>query len=287
MPQQQILPTWTSLNNANATSQSGMSDPISGQPYNSGGLNFGDYFDITNDEAASLSYQSNGILYAGRYRWVQVDSGATAANVKTGTVGYIRSGMTVKSVGITNAGSGGTVGSYVINATTGSGGGSGAQITVVVSAAGTITSAVVTNPGYGYVSAPSFNVGATSATGATGATVQAELGITPNVVTSADVALGGVAAQAGVGPVRPVVFLNSITPGNYGFIQELGTATVLSGSGKTGTIGQNAVVDSSAQNGTMTSSATTYGQYNIGTLVDTQTSGNLFKIELSTPVVQD
>ena len=288
MPQQQILPTWTSLNNANSTSQSGMSDPISGQPYNSGGLNLGDYFDITNDEAMSLSYQTNGILYAGRYRWVQVDSGATAANVKTGTVGYIRSGMTVKSVGITNAGSGGNAGSYVVNATVGSGGGSGAQITVTVGSAGTITSAVVTNPGYGYVSAPSFNVA--TPTGASASTVQAELGITPNVVTSADVAFGAASnpALAGVGPVRPVVFLNSIASGNYGFVQELGTATVLSGSGNSGTVGQNAVVDgTSAKNGTMAASATTYSVYNIGTLIDTQTAGNLFKIELNTPVVQD
>ena len=286
MPKQEILPTWTSLNNANFTSQSGMSDPVSSQPYNSGGLNLGDYFDVTNDEASSLSYQSNGLLFEGRYRLILLDSGASAANVKTGTVGYVRSGSTVNRVAITNAGTGGTPGVYVVNATPGSGGGSGAQITVTVGSGGTITAAVVTQAGVGYVSAPSFNVA--TPTSAAASTVQAALGISPNVVTSADVALGGNAALAGVGPVRPVVFLNSITPGQYGFVQELGTATVLSGSGKTGaTVGQYALVDSTAKNGTMDSETTTAGIYVIGKLVDVQTSGNPFKIIMEVPVVQD
>lgn len=289
MPQQQIVPTWTSWNNANFTNASGMSDPVSNQPYNSGGLNLGDYFDATNDEAANASYQTNGLLFAGRYRLVQVDSGATASNVKTGTVGYVRSGSTVKSAQITAVGSGGTPGTYPINATAGTGGGSGAQITVVVGANGTITSAFVSNPGVGYVSPPTFNVGATSATGATGATVVAQLGVGINVVTSADIALTPAGTNAGIGPVHPVVFLNSITPGNFGFVQELGVATVLAGSGNTQAQSQNAL-PSTSSNGTMIASSAAFSILNIGVVIDpltTPLANTPFKILLTGPVVQD
>ena len=47
MPLQQALPTWLAINNCNFTSQSGQTDPVTGQPYNAGGLNAGDYFDLT------------------------------------------------------------------------------------------------------------------------------------------------------------------------------------------------------------------------------------------------
>ena len=90
MPQQQIVPTWLAWNNCNFTSPTALTDLRTGQPFAAGGLNLGDYFDATNDEAASGSYTTNGTLFAGRYRFVQVDSGAMAANVKTGTVGYLR-----------------------------------------------------------------------------------------------------------------------------------------------------------------------------------------------------
>ena len=56
MPQQQALPTWLALNNVNSPYQSGQGDAQTGFPYNAGGLNQGDYFDLTNDEAAGASY---------------------------------------------------------------------------------------------------------------------------------------------------------------------------------------------------------------------------------------
>jgi|SRR6516164_2409221 hypothetical protein len=138
MPLQQILPTWLALNNCNFTSPSAMTDPLTGQPYYAGGLNVGDYFDTTEQEANSMSYLANGLLHAGRYRFVQVDSGATAANVKTGTVGYMVNGGQPKL----------------------------------------------------------------------------------NLVTSYDKGIIG---------VHEVIYLNIITPGNYGFVQELGVANVLCG----------------------------------------------------------
>ena len=274
MPLQQALPTWLAVNNMNSVSPSGQTDNMTGYPYEGGGLNLGDYFDLTNDEAATASYTTNGLLYSGRYRYVQVDSGATAANVKTGTVGYMRLGSTVKSVVVLTQGSGQTVGTYQIAST--GGGGTGAIIQVVVASATSITASVVSG-GYGYTSVPTF----TLATGGTPGTVVAQLNSTPNIVTSADVATNA---------VRPVVFLNSITPGNYGFIQELGTATVLATASQTQAANQFAIVKSSSADGTMTASSATFGPYAIGSVLDpitTPLANTPFKIVLDGPVVQD
>lgn len=140
MPFQPILPTWFALNACNDTSPTGLTDPRTGQPYSAGGLNLGDFFDLTEAEANSLSYTTLPAvtLHAGRYRRVQVDSGATASNVKTGTVGLMVAGA------------------------------------------------------------------------------QPQL----NRVTSYDKGIVG---------AHPVLFLNSITPGNYGFVQELGIGMILCG----------------------------------------------------------
>jgi hypothetical protein len=284
MPYQAALPTWLALNNVNSPYQSGQGDSVTGFPYNAGGLNQGDYFDLTNDEAAGASYPTNGLLFSGRYRYVQVDSGATAAYVKTGTVGYIRSGSTVASVVVLTQGSGQTVGTYQVAATVGSGGGSGAVIQVIVTAAAAITVSVL-NGGQGYVSAPTF----TLATGGTPGTVVAQLGISQNIVTSADIALSPAATNAGIGPVHPVVFLNSITPGNYGFIQESGVATVLAGATYTQQASQSAL-PSTGSNGTMIASVNTYSILTIGNVIDPIASplaNTPFKVQLTESIYQD
>lgn len=291
MPYQAALPTWLAINNMNSVSPSGQTDNQTGFPYEGGGLNPGVYFDITNDEAASASDTTNGLLFSGRYRYVLVDSGATAAYVRTGTVGYMRSGSTVASAVTVNAGSGLTNGSYQVAATVGSGGGSGAILGINVAGGVIVGNPSVVNAGFGYVSAPTFVL---TALGGTGAVVLAQLNVSPNVVTSADVALNGTSAQAADGPVRPVVFLNSITPGNYGFIQELGTATVLAGATNVQTQGQFAIpVSGGGSNGTMAASATTLTIYTIGQVIDPLTTSPLantpFKIQLgyAAGVVQD
>lgn len=142
MPFQPIIPTWLALNAANDPSASGFTDLRTGQPVNAGGLKNGDFFDLTNKEALQLTYQPAANpgprLYAGRYRRIQVDSGATASNVKTGTIGLMVAGL------------------------------------------------------------------------------QPDV----NIVTSYDKGIVG---------AHVVVFLNAITPGNYGFVQELGYASVLAG----------------------------------------------------------
>jgi hypothetical protein len=286
MPLTPSLPTWLAWNNANFTSPTGLTDAYSGQQVAAGGLNLGDYFDATNSEASNASYGVNGILYAGRYRLVQVDSGATAANVKTGTIGYLRQGGggTVKTVVITNAGTGATAGTYTVAATLGSGGGSGAVIQVVVGSAGTITAVSVLNGGNGYTSVPSFSL---TATGTTGGAVAAQLDTTPNIVTSFD----QVAANTAVA-VRPVVFLNAVTPGNYGFIQELGTATVLGNASFTSGAAVGALIQPKAGGaGTVDvpTSTTAVTSTSIGLAIDLPVVSNLFKIQLgyACTVVQD
>lgn len=140
MPFQPILPNWFAINACNDTSPTGLTDPRTGNPYFGGGLNLGDFFDLTEAEANALSYTTLPAvqLHAGRYRRVQVDSGATASNVKVGTVGLMGSGQ------------------------------------------------------------------------------QPQL----NRVTSYDKGIVG---------AHVVIFLNAITPGNFGFVQELGIASVLMG----------------------------------------------------------
>jgi hypothetical protein len=146
MPLQQILPTWLSLNAANDATPTFLQNLRTGATVFAGGLNLGDYFDVTEQEANNLSFTTTGTLHAGRYRRVQVDSGATASNVKTGTIGYMVAGG------------------------------------------------------------------------------QPQL----NLVTSFDKSIVG---------AHPVIFLNAITPGNFGFVQEVagGVGTVLCGSSITKT----------------------------------------------------
>ncbi len=214
MPFQPIVPTWLALNSANDTSPSYFTDLRTGQPVLAGGLNLGDYFDLTNPEANDLSYQTNGVLYAGRYRRVQVDSGATAANVKTGTIGLMPS---LAVVGVNK---------------------------------------------YGTRNPPM------------------------NIVTSYDQAIG-LSTN-----VRPVVFLNAITPGNYGFVQELGVATVLGASSFAATpaIGDllqtttSGLVTDPTQSTGLTSAT---AKLVIGTAIDLPKVSALFRILLQyVPVVQ-
>src|SRR6266446_5705936 len=215
MPFQPTLPTWLALNAADDTSPSYFTDLRTGQPVLAGGLNLGDYFDLTNEEANGLSYLTNGELFAGRYRRVKVDSGATAGNVKTGTIGLMPSLAVVSSL----------------------------------------------NPAGG--KNPPMNV-----------------------VTSYDQAIGLSDA------VRPVVFLNSITPGNYGFVQELGVATVLGASSFAATpaIGDllqtttSGLVTDPTQSTGLTSAT---AKLVIGTAIDLPKVSALFRILLQyVPVVQ-
>ncbi len=194
MPFNPTLPTWTNLNQANSSSSSGQTDTRTGLALQGGNLVLGDYFDLTEDEANNLSYTTTGTLHAGRYRWVQVDSAATAANVKTGTVGLLLSNADM------------------------------------------------------------------------------------NIVTSYDKGIGG-AVTAGIS--RAVVFLNSITPGNYGFVQELGLASVLFGGTASGNAGTPVYA---AATGVGTSSSTS--AIVLGGAAETLGTSAIKKVVLTLPVVQ-
>ena len=213
MPLARGITTWFALNASNDTSPSGVSDIITGQPIYIPDLDTGVYFDVTGAEAAQFSYTTTGTLYAGRYRRVQVDSGATAANVKTGTIGLLAS-LAAQNI-------------------------DGAKT-------------------------PSMNV-----------------------VTSYDQAIG-VSTN-----VRPVVFLNTVTPGNYCFVQELGVATVLAKSGLTNAspaigdlivVGASGLVDDPTQSTTLTYALQ---KQIIGEAIDIPVTNAKFRVLLNLPVVQD
>jgi hypothetical protein len=85
------------------------------------------------------------------------------------------------------------------------------------------------------------------------------------------------------------VFLNTITPGNYGFVQESGVATVLAGATYTQAASQNAL-PSTSSNGTMVASVATYSILAVGTVIDpilSPLANTPFKIQLSETIYQD
>jgi len=198
MPLLQALTTYFALNASNDTSASGVSDIVTGQQIMVPDLDLGVYFDLTEAEANSLSQISVGTLHSGRYRRVKVDSGATAANVKTGTIGLLA------------------------------------------------------QPG-----SP----------------------LSLNVVTSYDIGTIG---------VRPVVFLNVITPGNYGFVQELGVATVLGAAtiSKTSPV-KGDLVDSATGGLVDDLTAQAFAKTSLGMAMDQPQAALKFKIQLFLPTFQD
>ena len=211
---------------------------------------------------------------------MQVDSGATVANVKTGTVGYLRIGSTVQGVNVANAGTGGTAGTYSIPVPAGLAGGSGAVLQIVIGATGAITFAGVSQGGFNYSGPQSaLTFTPTGLPGITGQSLVLMLNSTPNLVTSSDQAN----AQFGGLPPRGVVFLNSITPGNFGFIQEFGVATVLT----SGAVAPPTAMNPIAATGLVAAGA--IGIASIGQAVDTATAANqLVKIYMQyVPDCQD
>lgn len=76
-------------------SPSGMRDTRTGDPYQAGGLMVGIYLELTEEEA--LMY-GRGIQHEGQYRFVQIDSTATAANMLRGSIAL----MTSLALGVNN-----------------------------------------------------------------------------------------------------------------------------------------------------------------------------------------
>jgi len=201
------------LNLSNDTTDGAFTDPISGQKVPGGGLILGDYIELTDAEALTVCDIPTGILFGGRYRRIKLDAGATVANVLKGNAAFVVPGSSVFNVVATVVGVALTPGTYLVNAT--GGGGTGAQISVVVGAGGTVTSTTLVNGGKNYTTTPTFTL---AAGGTTNATFVVFMVINDYIVTTSNIV--GVNLSQGRG-----VFLNVITPGNYGWIQENGIAT--------------------------------------------------------------
>ncbi len=208
------------------TSRTGLTDIRTGLPELGGGLNLGDFCDLTEAEANSWSIQyggtAKGLLHAGRYRFVYVQAASTAATCVFGYPCGIGLGTTVQQATITNAGTGATAGTYTIASST-SGGTATSILQYVVGSSGTIISANVLSPGAGFTSVPTWSL---TASGTSGGVIVAQLGITENIVGSFD-------TTASISLYSPRgLFLNTtaltttqVSAGAYVVIQEQGIGT--------------------------------------------------------------
>ena len=142
-----FITSYNGLTGVYYPSESGLVDIRSGQPYVGGGLYLGATTELTAKEAQSLTPPGGAFpVYGGRYRFVQIDPGATAANLGFGKVAGWAQGTQVQQVSILTAGSGQTAGTYTATASAG-----GATIQYTIN-------------GSGYLTAPAITVGAGGAT---------------------------------------------------------------------------------------------------------------------------
>jgi len=203
MPLVTTLPTWVALNAADDRSPTGFVDKRTKLPTMAGGLNLGDYFDLTEEEANRASFLDNGLLHAGRYRRIQVDPNANPNQIDVGYMGLIPVSQLPP--------------------------GGGRDALNVITTASTTTAV--------------FPMGQALS--------------------------------------RVAVFLNKITPGNYGFIQELGIATI-----RWGTSSGSSGIGSGVYMGTF-GTTTTGGSGMIGAVLETpQPANSLVLVLLNLPVVQ-
>lgn len=256
------------------TSPTGLTDIRTGLTELGGGMNVGDFVDLTDAEAQSWSPN----LYAGRYRFVQLSTAATAANVVQGKPCGIALPTTVGRLATATVGSGQTAGTYLISSSA-SGGTTLAVAQVVIGAAGTITSATLVQAGAGFTSTPTFTVAA----GGTPGTILAQMAVSENVVGSFD------ASSISLNSVRGV-FLGSVTAaqilaGAFVFIQEQGVATAFVTTATNTTVGCTAA---SITAGVITT-ATETTAHPIGLLgltLDIAAASTLVRVELALPVRQ-
>lgn len=258
-------------------SYSGLVDPRTLQPEVGGGMNLGDYFDLTEAEAQSLSPN----LHAGRYRFVRIATAATAANIFQGApVGFAK-GTQVGQVAVAAVGSGMTAGTYSVNSTT-SGGTAVAVAQVVVGSGGTITSASILSKGAGFTSVPTFDL---TALGGSGGSVLAQMDLSPNVVTSFDASAVSLFSVRGV--FLAAVTAAQITAGAYVFIQEEGIATVLVSTATSTAAGAIAAASSPSNVATVTTTTgATLVPAALGTTLDLAAASTLVRVELNLPIRQ-
>lgn len=254
-------------------SATGLVDIRTGTPYVGGGLYQGATAELTQAEASSLTPPGQPPVYGGRYRFVAIDPGATAANLGFGkAVGWAQ-GTQVDQVSIVTTGSGQTPGSYTATASAG-----GATIQYTINASGALASVILTNPGSYLSSAaiPTFTIAA----GGTPGTVAAQMNTNQNVVTSMDVSIGtSIFAPRGVALGGPPTAADLATPA-YMWIVENGKAPVLGNAGTQGLVGQ--IVDATT-NGTANSNAASWSPATLGYALDAPQASALYRVELTLP----
>lgn len=268
-----FITSYNGLTGVYYPSESGLVDIRSGQPYVGGGLYLGAVSELTFKEAASLSLNQAIPIYAGRYRFVAIDPGATAANLAFGRAVAWRPGTKVATVAIVTAGSGQTPGTFTATANAG-----GAVIQYVITGAGVLGAVSVLSGGT-YVTGdaiPTFTI----ASGGTPGTVAAELDVNPNEITSMDVGVGG----SGTAPPRGVILGGPPTASDlanpaYAWIVENGTANVLGSAAAGGAAG---TFVNATSNGTVATSGT-FGPTTLGYALDAGLESALYRVQLTLP----
>jgi hypothetical protein len=255
------------------TSPTGLTDIRTGLTELGGGMNVGDFVDLTEAEAQLWSLN----LHAGRYRFVQLATAAVAANIKTGTPVGFGTPTTVGQVAVVTVGSGQTAGTYLVNSSA-SGGTALAQAQVVIGAGGTITSATLTQPGAGFTSTPTFTVAA----GGTPGTINAQMAINVNFVTSFDASALSTNIVRGVF-LAPVTAAQ-ITAGAFVFIQEDGIATSLVTTATATAVGSIAAAGSGGL--TVSTTGATWVPATLGSTLDIAAASTLVRVELNLPIRQ-
>jgi len=184
----------------------------------------GDHAVLDETTALALSDTAVGTLHGGYFQYVQLDP--TIAGI----------GAIVETITITAPGTGYAAATTTVTFSAAPAGGRTAQGVAVIASTGVIVAISVTDQGQGYIAAPTVTIASTGAgAGATAtAAIQAAVALIPNQALY----WKSVGLNNTVYVVTPVQTLNtnnfagvllnpSWTPGNYGWIQNLGRVTVL------------------------------------------------------------
>jgi hypothetical protein len=261
-------------------SQTGLVDIRTGTPYVGGGLYLGAVTELTMKEALSLSAQapSSPPIYGGRYRFIAIDPGATAANLGFAKLVGWQPGIAVQDVAILTAGSGQTQGSYTATASAG-----GAVIGYTINASGALASAWVIQGGTyaSNASLPTFTIAA----GGTPGTVAALMDLSPNRVTSMDIASTAGLLVRGVLLGGPPTAADLANPA-YAWMVENGEAPVTGNA----TIGSGAAIGNWVNSITSTpdgsvnaASANVFNSGTVGYALDLPRASSRFRVQLTLP----
>jgi len=270
-----FITSYNGLTGVYYPSELGLVDIRSGQPYVGGGLYLGAVSELTSAEAQALTPPGQPQVYGGRYRFVQIDPGATAANLGFGKVVGWAKGTQVQQVSILTAGSGQTPGSYTANASAG-----GAVIQYTINGSGALASVSVLNGGtYASNAAiPTFTIAA----GGTPGTVVAQMSTNPNVVTSADVSPATLVSARGIILGGPPTAADLANPA-YAWICESGMSNVLGNASIGGGAAYGTWVESNGDGTVTAASAGVFSGAMVGYALDTPQSSALFRVQLTLP----